>query len=697
MKKLLIIALGVMMVAPSYAQKKIDRSKQPVPGAAPVIHLKDPVIYNMPNGITVLVVENHKVPKIHAILTIDRGPVLEGNKAGVNSIMGAMLGEGTKSMAKDKFDEAVDIIGADVSLFSSGGSASALTRYFNKAFALMADALMHPAFPEESFEKLKSQTLTGLKTSEKSAATIASRVNLALNYGKHTAMGEFETEESIKALTLDDVKAAYKSGITPSRAYLTFVGDISPQQAKELAEKTFGKWTGVKLTLPNIADVNNPEKTEIDFIDLPTAVQGELRVGNLIKNPMNGSDYHAGLLANQILGGGSDSKLFLNLREKHGFTYGSYSSIGSGRFQNLFSTNAAVRTEKVDSAMGEMIAEINNMRNGNFSDEDLKIAKAKYNGSFALRMEDPSITATYASNILINNLPKDFYRTYLQKINAVTKQDIVRVSKDFMSTDRSRIIVVGNESKIVPHLLRYGYTIKKFDRYAEPIIEKQKSVDNKETAMTTDKVSAFTIVDDYLKAIGGKEEAKKVNSFSADLSMEMMGQSFTGTEKILAPNKHYVELKMGQMTIMKQSFNGTSGYQQQGPQKGDMSEAEVKEAQDDKAIVPQVNYLSPDYKIEYKGTGKVDGDPTYRLQVVTTSGKTKMEDYSIKTGLLVQTESTEKQGEQEVSVTTNFKNYQKVGAVMFPTEVTRNVGGQEFTLIYSNIKLNEGVTDADFK
>ncbi len=697
MKKILIIALGVMMVAPSFAQNKVDRSKQPAPGPAPIIHLKDPVIYKMPNGITILVVENHKVPKVRAYLSIDRGPVLEGNKAGVNSIMGAMLGEGTKNLSKAKFDEAVDIIGADVSVHSSGGSASALTRYFNKAFSLMADALMNPVFPEESFEKIKSQTLTGLKASDKSAPAIADRVNRALNYGKHTAMGEFETEESIKGLTLDDVKAAYKAGITPSRGYLTFVGDITPTEAKAIAEKTFGKWTGVKLTLPSITDMNNPVKTEIDFVDLPTAVQGEVRVGNLINNPMNGSDYHAGLLANQILGGGADSKLFMNLREKHGFTYGSYSSIGSGRFQSMFSTNAAVRTEKVDSAMGEMLVEINNMRNGNISDEELKNAKAKYNGTFALRMEDPSITATYAANILINNLPKDFYRTYLQKINAVTKQDVVRVSKNYMSTDRSRIVIVGNESKILPNLLRYGYTIKKFDKYAEPVIEKPKSVDNKETAMTTDKVSAFTIVDDYLKAIGGKEEALKVTSFSADLSMEMMGQSFTGTEKILAPNKHLVELKMGAMTIMKQSFDGTKGYQQQGPQKVDMSEEEIKEAGDDKAVIPQVNYLSPDYKIEYKGTGKVGDDATYRLQVVPASGKTRMEDYSIKTGLLLQSETTEKQGEQEVSVSTEFKNYQKVGNVMFPMEVTRNVGGQEFTLIYSNVKTNAGVTDADFK
>lgn len=147
MKKLIIVVLGVLMLQNVFAQSAIDRSKRPVAGPAPVISLKDPVIFNMPNGMTVLVVENHKIPKVRAFLNIDRGPVKEGKKAGVMDLMGQMLGEGTTTMTKDKFDESVDIIGADVTLNSSGGSASSLTRYFDKAFTLMADAIKNPSFP----------------------------------------------------------------------------------------------------------------------------------------------------------------------------------------------------------------------------------------------------------------------------------------------------------------------------------------------------------------------------------------------------------------------------------------------------------------------------------------------------------------------------------------------------------------------
>ena len=697
MKRIIIVALGVMLLQNSFAQIKVDRSKKPVAGPAPVISIKDPVIFNLSNGMTILVVENHKVPKVRAILNIDAGVIKEGLKAGVMDLMGQMLGEGTNSMDKSKFDESVDIMGADVNLNFSGGSASALTRYFDKAFMLMADALKNPSFPEESFKKLQSQTITGLKQNEKRAATIAERVNTALSYGKQTALGEFTTEQSVKGLSLDDIKEAYKNYITPSRSYLTFIGDITPATAKALAEKAFANWTGVKLTLPVIADVQNPSKTEIDFVDVATAVQAELRVGNLVTNPLNGSDYHALVLANYILGGGAESKLFMNVREKHGFAYDAHSVMGSGRFQNLFTAVTQVRTDKADSAAAEVISEILNMRDGKITEDELNNAKAVYNGLFALRMENPAITATYASNILINNLPKDFYRTYLQKINSLTVADIQRVAKNYFNESNARIVIVGNGSKILPNLTRLGYPIKKYDRFADPVIDKPAEVKADESVKTTDKVSAFNIVEDYLKAIGGKEEVKKVNSFSATISLEMQGRSFTGSEKIMSPNKHLTELKMGEMIIMKSVFDGTKGYQQQGPQKNDLNEGETKEALDDKGVIPQLYYIGADYKTEYIGSGKIGEETTYRLKVVMPSGRLSIQEYSSKTGLLLKEETTTKDADTDTPLTIEYKNYKKAGNIMMPYEVTRNEGGQEYTIIYTDIKINEGVTEADFK
>ncbi len=696
MKKIIYLFTALLLTLHLGAQTKIDRSKQPQPGPAPLITIKDPVIFKLPNGITVLVVENHKLPKVNASLSIDRGPFVEGSKAGVSEIMGQMLSEGTTLTPKDKFDEAIDEMGANVGFSANGGYASSLTRYFGKTFSMMAEAIQHPAFPAASFEKIRSLKLTGLKSSEKSASAISGRVVGALAYGKTSAQGEFETEESIKGLTIDDIKNTYKENISPSRCYLTFVGDITPDAAKALATKAFGNWKGKKIELSAIPNVENPATTEIDFVDLPTAVQGEITVGNLINNPLSNPDYHALAIANQILGGGAESKLFMNLREKHGFTYGSYSRVGNGRFQAQFTGSAQVRSEKADSAVAEMINEINNMRNGNITEEELKNAKAKYNGSFALGMEDPEKTAQYASNILINNLPKDYYRTFLQKINAVTVQDVQRVAKKYMETGKSRIVIVGNGSKIIPNLARLGYPVKKFDKYANPVVEKQADNSIKETEKNSDPVSAASIVESFLKACGGKDELKKVNSVKASFTMELMGRNFEGVDIKMAPNKHYTEVKMGEMKVMQSAFDGTKGYRAQMGQKAEMDEKEIKEAKDDKFIIGQLGYISADYQLSYLGLGKVGEEECYKLKVVAPSGKTSVEYYAVKSGLLLRTESTVDAQGTEMTITVDMKDYRKVGAIMIPYSVTQSVGEQEFTMNMTDVKINEGVTDADF-
>lgn len=469
MKKIFILAFAILFVQSAIAQK-LDRSQKPKPGPAPVISFADPVIYKLPNGITVLVVENHKLPKVTVSYSVDKGPVTEGAKSGVNGLMGGMLNEGTTTKTKAQFDEAVDALGADVSLYASGGRTSALTRYFDQAFMLMADGLRHPAFPEPSFEKLKSQALTGLKANERSAKAISSRVVNAISFGVNHPSGEFESEKSINSITLNDVKNAYKSYITPSRGYLTFVGDITPAAAKALAVKAMGDWKGDQLLLEAITQVKNVSKTEIDLIDVPTAVQAEITVTNLVSLPLGSPDYHAVLLANQILGGGADAKLFRNLREKHGFTYGAYSSVGSGRFQAKFSATAAVRNEKVDSAVVEFLNEINVMRSQKVNAEDLQNAKNLYNGSFALGLENPERVAGFATNVLLNDLPKDFYRTYLQKLNAVTADDILRVSKKYFGHDDVRVIIVGKQEVVLPGLKKLPYPVNLYDKYAIPVI-----------------------------------------------------------------------------------------------------------------------------------------------------------------------------------------------------------------------------------
>lgn len=692
MKKIIIAATGLLLTTVTMAQSAIDRSQRPKAGPAPIISLKEPVIYKLANGITVLVVENHKLPKVTATYSIDAGPVTEGSKAGTLDLMGEMLSEGTTKMSKADFDEAVDQMGADVGLSAGGGNVGALTRYFDKAFTLMTEALKGPAFAQESFDKLKSQAITGIKSNEKSAKAISGNVVGALTYGSDHPSGEFTTEASVNSITLDDVKKAYAKYITPSRGYLTFVGDITPAQAKALAEKTLGAWKGAPLQLEQLKTVSNPAKTEINLIDVPNAVQSEITVTNLVSLPMSSPDYFAALLTNQILGGGADARLFLNLREKHGFTYGSYSSVGSGRFQSRFSATASVRNDKADSAVAEILNEINRIRTEKVSANELSNAKGIYNGSFALGLENPARTAGFASNILINNLPKDFYKTYLQKINAVTVDDIQRVAQKYFNYNDTRIVVVGKAAAVQPGLAKLGYDLKVYDKYAKPVEAKASAAVN---------MSAEQIIDKYISVSGGAEELKKINSILMTSTLSIQGMQLDAVTKQLAPNLEAMDLTMNGQVVMRRAFDGNTGYQSQMGNKADLDATEVAKKKEVKGLFPQLFYKTDGYKMEVAGVEKVADADAYKIKLTSPAGNQSTEYYDVATGYLIKTEATETQSGMEIQTSTEFGNYKKTGNLTLP--FTYNIsaqspqGSQDISMEVKEYKFNEGVAAEDFK
>lgn len=693
MKKIYIAYMAVALLSACTVQKALNRSQPPAAGPAPELTIGEPVTYKLDNGITVLVVENHKLPKVSATYLVDHGPVTEGNKAGVMSLMGGMLEEGTTSMSKATFDEAVDQMGASVSLNASGGSASALTRYFDSSFMLMAQALLHPAFENSSFEKLKSQAITALKSNEKSAKAISQRVVSALSFGVNNPMGEFITEQSLTNISLADVKQFYNQYVSPSRGFLTFVGDITPEHAKALAERAFGNWKGAIITLPNLANVNNPEKTEIDLIDVPNAVQAEITVTNLVTLPLSSPDYFPMLLANNILGGGATGRLFMNLREQHGFTYGAYSSVGSGRFQTTFSAAASVRNDKADSAVAEILHEIQTIRTNKVSNEELQNAKALYNGNFALGLEDPARVANFASSIIINNLPADFYKTYLQKINAVTAEDIQRVAEKYFNYYNTRIVVVGKAAAIKPGLLKLNIPVKEFDAYAQPV---------KASGFTAPAgITAQDVINKYINAVGGADALKKINAMVTTGKMSMQGMSLDVIEKKMAPNKTMMMISMSGQPVVHQAFNGTTGYQAQMGNKNAMNESEIRKAKEVKGIFEQLYYNEPGYKLALQGTAKVNGKDAYKIEVTTPAGNKTTEYYDVNSGYLLKTESNTQVQGQDVAQTVELSDYKKVGDIMVPfsssVSVQTPMGNQEFTIVVDAVKWNEGVSVNDFE
>ena len=258
-------------------------------------------------------------------LDIDNYPDYEGDIKGVSSLLGAMMGNGTKNQSKDSFNEEVDYMGATLVLSASGGYVSSLKRYFPRILEMMADGLINPKFTKEDFDREKNVALEGIKSIEKDVQTIASRVHSKLRFGANHPFGEFETNESLNNISLKDIQNYYKKYAIPNNAYLTVVGDVQYDEIKTLVESLFGNWKKGKKLSYTLPQANNLNNVEINFVDMSNAVQSEIYVGNLMDISMTNPDFFALKLGNQILGGSSTARLFMNLREDKGFTYGSYS------------------------------------------------------------------------------------------------------------------------------------------------------------------------------------------------------------------------------------------------------------------------------------------------------------------------------------------------------------------------------------
>jgi zinc protease len=436
------------------AAAQLDRSKMPQAGPEPVITLEKPVEFQLKNGIKILVVENNKLPRVSYQLSIDNKPVFEGQKAGVLDLLSSMLGNGTTTISKDKFNDEVDFLGASLNFSSSGAYASSLSRYSERILELMADATINPLLTKEEFEKEKEKLIESLKTDEKSVDATAARVVSALAYGKDHVYGEFITEETIENVTFEDVLEYYKMRFTPNNAYIVVVGDIEAKQAKKQIKKYFKKWSKQEIQeLPAPILTPNVMSPEINFIDMPNAVQSNISFTNNVSLKQSDSDYFSTLMANNILGGGGEGYLFKNLREDKAYTYGAYSSLGTSRYGvSRFNASAKVRNEVTDSAVVEFFKEIKRIRTEPVNPQTLIDAKAKYVGNFVMALERPQTIASYALNIKRNNLPEDFYANYLENINRVTVEDVQRVANKYFKIDNSRVVIVGKASDVLDNL-----------------------------------------------------------------------------------------------------------------------------------------------------------------------------------------------------------------------------------------------------
>ena len=680
MKKSILYLMTFLLVQTGFAQ--IDRSSYPEPAPAREIKLGNADSFVLPNGLKVFVVENNKLPRVAFSLVLERDPILEGDKSGMLGMVGEMLTGGTTNRTKDELDEEVDFIGASLSAGSTSLFASSLKKHQEKVLELMSDVLYNPIFPQEELDKLKKQAISGLAASKDDPNSISSRLASTLNYGKSHPYGENETEATINNIAVEDIQAYYNTYFKPNIAYLAIVGDINKAEAEALVNKYFAQWEQGDVPSKEYAMPAPPAENKVALVDRAASVQSVVNITYPMEMSLSDEDYLATRVLNYILGGGSSSRLFMNLREDKGYTYGAYSSIGADKLVTSFRANASVKQTATDSAIHEMVYEIRNLRDNGITAEELEAAKANLSGSFGRSLESPSTIANFAINTQRYKLPEDFYTSYLQRLSALTVEDINASAKKYLKPDNMYITVVGNGTVIQESLMAFG-EVNRFTNVGEP--EKQIAM---EEGMT-----AAAVLARYFEVIGGKSKVEAIKTSKMEAVAEIQGMKlnmsyvydetegkFSNKVSMMGNVASHVVVKDGKATV-----TGMGNSQE-------LNDEQFEAVKMSMFIFPELHFEDLGYSVELQGIQDLEGEEAYKILVSNPTGTSQLNYYSVASGLKIKTESQEN-GDMI------YTDYEEVDGVLYPMMMTMKSPMIPMPLEskVEKIQFNVEVTEEDMK
>lgn len=456
---------------------KVERkNKAPVSDEILRVKIPKPTELTLPNGLTVLVLEDHRLPLVTARLTILGAGALNdpADVPGLANVTATMLKEGTKTLSSKQIAEQTEALGATIGAQAPWGSetatftASGLSDNAAQWIALASDILLNPTFPESELAKLKQRMKVQLQQQRSTAGFLAQeRFNRAV-YGNHPAAITSPTPQALDKITPAMLAEWHASRYVPENAILGVVGDITPAEVKEMFSALPAWKAGPsKVGLPTATKPASGRK--IFLVDRPGSVQTDVEIGNIAISRSD-SDYIPMVVMDRIVGGGASARLFMNLREVHGYTYGAYSQLVARRYAGPWIAQGSMRTDATGGAMTEFMNEINRIRDKAVPEKELEETKRSIVASFALTLERPTELLDYAIALKVYNLPADYWDTYPAKIMAITAEQVQRVARKYIVPDDLQIVAVGDAAKLKPVLDKYG-AVQVFDTNGQPKAE----------------------------------------------------------------------------------------------------------------------------------------------------------------------------------------------------------------------------------
>lgn len=659
---------------------------------APVVNLATPVKFMLDNGLRVLVVENHNIPKISFTVSLIMDPRQEGSYAGVADITGSMLGTGTTSHTKEEISGDIDFIGAELSAGTNEIYASSLIKHADKLLEILSDITINSVFTREEFGKKSEQILSDVTGEAANQSTIASNVFNAMVFGRNNPYGEFKTEKSVRRVTLQMCTDYYNKYFNPGIACLTITGDITPSEARTLAEKYFGRWQKKEVELSKYETPKEPESGRIYFVDRPQAVRSVVQIGYPVSLNLSDTDYIKARVTNTILTGG-ESRLFDNLCEKHAWASSVYSSFIIHPLVSCFKISTTVKTEVTDSSVYEILNEMNRIRNDKVSLSELRGSKNFLEGSFALTLENPRTIANMAVNTERYNLNNDFYHNYLKNIDAVTPEDVRNTALKYIKPGNTIIVIVGKYSSLSDKIAKLNTTanIQLLDVNADPC-------DSLHSAYKIPEgISAQEILDNYIKAIGGDRNINKIKDLTLKATINIQGNLLNFNLFYKLPDKYKSEVLMNGQTFQKEIFNAGNVKVWDIQSSHELNDNEKEKLTVDADPFPELHYSKMGFSIKLLDITSVDTSRAYRVEITSPGGNSVIDYFSVNNGLKIRSESVLNSPEGPVTQITDYVNYIEAGGIKFPKKLIQRTASQVIDIENESIKVNEGIEDSIFK
>ncbi len=689
----------VLLGALGLVNGQLDRSIMPKPTPAPQIQIKPTETWTTANGITVILSENHKLPKVSFDLTLGSGATLEGEKAGLSELAGSLVMSGTSNRSKDQLDKEIDFLGASLSASASNVYLSVLTKHLDQGLSLMADVTKNASFPEDEFKRISDQLRSGMVSLKSEAAGMAGNATVKVNFPKHP-YGEVMTFTTLDAITLSDVKEFYKSHFTPQGAYLVIVGDINRAQAEKMINTYFGTWQGPKPIITEYKDPVKSNGNQVYFVNKPGAVQSVIQVSFPIPMRMGNQDQLAMSVLNDVFGGsGFGTRLMQNLREDKAFTYGCYSGLNNQDLGGWISISGNFRNAVTDSAIQEIINELNRLLNETITTPELELTKAVKNGSFARSLERPQTIARFAYNISKYKFPEDYYRNYLQRLESIDAAELSRVAKTYIKPNNYNIVVVGNESVLDK--------IKAFD--SDGKVTKLDEFGDVKLDRTPSDMGVNEVLEKYVLAMTQSttlvQAQKKIGKVK-----NVMQKASLSSDKIPFPLKSFdlytsagvraERIEFNGNVAQSKYYDGMTGFEknmQTG--KTPFDDNKMKAAKLEKALIPEMDWMKTENAtvVSMMGIEQENKKEYYVIRVSTDPKNESLHYYEKGTFLKWKTVKTVVNKEESLNAITEYSDYRAVKGLMFPYQSVLNAGSMTFTQKIDEILVNGKVNVAEFQ